>query len=164
MDKVHSSTTILHQPSLKTLMNSAKLNRLVATSNDLAPLVLRVLVGIIFAAHGSQKLFGFFGGYGLSGTGQFFNSLGLHPGVLMALMAGSAEFFGGLALVLGFLVRPAGAVTAFTMLIAILSVHISKGFFLDKGGMEYALALFAASLSMVFSGGGRASVDHALQQ
>ena len=82
----------------------------------------------------------------------------------MALMAGSAEFFGGLALVLGFLVRPAGAVTAFTMLIAILSVHISKGFFLDKGGMEYALALFAASLSLVFSGGGRASVDRALQQ
>lgn len=145
-------------------MNSAKLNRLVATSNDIAPLVLRVLIGIIFAAHGSQKLFGFFGGYGLSGTGQFFDSLGLHPGVLMALMAGSAEFFGGLALVLGLLVRPAGAVTAFTMLIAILSVHISKGFFLEKGGLEYALALFAASTSLVFSGGGRASVDRAIQQ
>lgn len=145
-------------------MNSAKLNRLVATSNDIAPLVLRVLVGIIFAAHGSQKLFGWFGGYGLAGTGQFFNSLGLHPGVLMALLAGSAEFFGGVALILGLMVRPAGAVTAFTMLIAILSVHISKGFFADKGGIEYALALFAASFSLVFSGGGRASVDGALRR
>lgn len=145
-------------------MNSAKFNRLVATSNDIAPLVLRVLVGIIFAAHGSQKLFGWFGGYGLAGTGQFFDSLGLHPGMLMALLAGSAEFFGGVALILGLLVRPAGAVTAFTMLIAILSVHISKGFFADKGGIEYALALFAASSSLVFSGGGRASVDGALQR
>jgi putative oxidoreductase len=145
-------------------MNSAKLNRLFATSNDIAPLVLRVLVGIIFAAHGSQKLFGWFGGYGLAGTGQFFDSLGLHPGLLMALLAGSAEFFGGVALILGLMVRPAGAVTAFTMLIAILSVHISKGFFADKGGIEYALALFAASSSLVFSGGGRASVDGALQR
>ena len=145
-------------------MNSTKFNRLVTTSNDIAPLVLRVLVGIIFAAHGSQKLFGWLGGYGLTGTGQFFDSLGLHPGALMALLAGSAEFFGGVALVLGLLVRPAGAVTAFTMLVAILSVHMSKGFFVDKGGIEYALALFAASSSLVFSGGGRASVDRALQR
>jgi putative oxidoreductase len=145
-------------------MNSTKLHRLVTTSNDTAPLVLRVLVGIIFAAHGSQKLFGWFGGYGLTGTGQFFDSLGLHPGALMALVAGLAEFLGGVALVLGLLVRPAGAVTAFTMLVAILSVHMSKGFFVDKGGIEYALALFAASSSLVFSGGGRASVDRALQR
>ena len=145
-------------------MNSRKLDRLVTTSNDIAPLVLRVLIGIIFAAHGSQKLFGWFGGYGLTGTGQFFDSLGLHPGALMALLAGSAEFFGGVALVLGLLVRPAGAVTAFTMLVAILCVHMSKGFFVDKGGIEYALALFAASSSLVFSGGGRASVDRALQR
>jgi putative oxidoreductase len=145
-------------------MNSTKFHRLVTTSNDIAPLVLRVLVGIIFAAHGSQKLFGWLGGYGLTGTGQFFDSLGLHPGALMALLAGSAEFFGGVALVLGLLVRPAGAVTAFTMLVAILSVHMSKGFFVDKGGIEYALALFAASSSLVFSGGGHASVDRALQR
>ena len=145
-------------------MNSEKLNRLVTTSNDNAPLVLRVLVGIIFAAHGSQKLFGWFGGYGLEGTGQFFDSIGLHPGALMALLAGSAEFFGGIALMLGLFVRLAGAVTAFTMLVAILSVHMSKGFFADKGGIEYALALFAVSSSLVFSGGGRASVDRALQR
>jgi putative oxidoreductase len=118
--------------------------------------------GIIFAAHGAQKLFGWFGGYGLEGTGQFFDSVGLAPGYLMALLAGAAEFFGGLALILGLLVRPAAASLAFAMLVAIFSVHFSKGFFMDKGGYEYALALFAVSVSLVFSGAGRASLDRAL--
>ena len=80
----------------------------------------------------------------------------------MALLAGAAEFFGGLALILGLLVRPAAASLAFAMLVAIFSVHFSKGFFMDKGGYEYALALFAVSASLVFSGGGRASLDRAL--
>ena len=106
-------------------------------------------VGIIFAAHGAQKLFGWFGGYGLEGTGQFFGSVGLHPGCLMALLAGAAEFFGGLALVFGLLVRPAAAALAFAMLIAIFAVDFSKGFFLDKGGYEYALALFAATFALL---------------
>lgn len=123
---------------------------------------LRVGGGIIFAAHGAQKLFGWFGGYGLEGTGQFFDSVGLPPGYLMALLAGAAEFFGGLALILGLLVRPAAASLAFAMLVAIFSVHFSKGFFMDKGGYEYALALFAVSVSLVFSGAGRASLDRAL--
>ena len=65
-----------------------------------APLALRIPIGIIFVAHGAQKLFGAFGGYGLEGTGQFMDSLGLSPGYLMALLAGAAEFFGGLALLL----------------------------------------------------------------
>ena len=76
-------------------------------------------IGIIFVAHGAQKLFGWFGGYGLEGTGQFMASLGLTPGYLMALLAGSAEFFGGLALLLGVLVRPAAAALAFAMVVAI---------------------------------------------
>jgi putative oxidoreductase len=125
-------------------------------------LVLRVPVGIIFAAHGAQKLFGWFGGYGLEGTGQFFASVGLNPGYLMALLAGAVEFFGGLALVLGLLVRPAAAALAGAMLIAIVAVHFSSGFFLDKGGYEYALALFAASLSLLLSGGGRIALDAVL--
>jgi len=140
-------------------MSNALLNRVLATDASYAPLALRVPVGIIFAAHGAQKLFGWFGGYGLEGTGQFFGSIGLNPGYLMALLAGSAEFFGGLALILGVLVRPAAASLAFAMLVAIFSVHFSKGFFLDKGGYEYALALFAASVSLLFSGGGRYAVD-----
>jgi putative oxidoreductase len=129
------------------------------TDPGYGPLALRVPVGIIFAVHGAQKLFGWFGGYGLEGTGQFFGSIGLNPGYLMALLAGAVEFFGGLALVAGLLVRPAAAALAMAMLIAIFGVHVGKGFFVDKGGYEYALVLFAASLSLMFSGAGRHSAD-----
>lgn len=143
-------------------MSNSLINRLLSTDGGTGALALRVPVGIIFAAHGAQKLFGWFGGYGLDGTGQFFGSVGLNPGYLMALLAGAAEFFGGLALVVGLFVRPAAAALAFAMLVAIFAVHWSKGFFLDKGGYEYALALFAASVSLLFSGGGRFSADAAL--
>ena len=137
---------------------------LLKTDNQLASLALRLPAGIIFAAHGAQKLFGWFGGYGLEGTGQFMASQGLEPGVLMALLAGSAEFFGGLALIFGVLVRPAAAVLAFTMLIAGVVVHGSAGLFLSNGGYEFALALFSASLALVFLGGGRWSADQTLAQ
>lgn len=143
-------------------MSNTSIQRLLASDAGHAPLVLRVPVGIIFAVHGAQKLFGWFGGYGLEGTGQFFGSVGLNPGTLMALLAGAVEFFGGLALVLGLLVRPTAAALAGAMLIAIFAVHAGKGFFADKGGYEYALALFAASLSLVFSGAGRRSADAVL--
>jgi len=143
-------------------MSHSFLNRVLATDNGAAALALRIPVGIIFAAHGAQKLFGWFGGHGLDGTGQFFGSVGLNPGYLMALLAGLAEFVGGLALVAGLLVRPAAAALAFAMLIAIFAVHWSKGFFAASGGYEYALALFAASLSLLFSGAGRFSVDRAI--
>ena len=106
-----------------------------------APFILRIPVGLILAAHGSQKLFGWFGGYGLEGTGQWMASIGLEPGVLMALLAGSAEFFGGLALVLGVLTRPAALLTTFTMLIAIFSVHISNGLFMANNGYELILII-----------------------
>jgi putative oxidoreductase len=143
-------------------MSNSLINRVLATDNGAGALALRIPVGIIFAAHGAQKLFGWFGGYGLDGTGQFFGSVGLNPGYLMALLAGLVELFGGLALVAGVLVRPAAASLSFAMLIAIFAVHWSKGFFADKGGYEYALALFAASLSLLFSGAGRFSVDRAI--
>jgi putative oxidoreductase len=77
----------------------------------------------------------------------------------MALLAGAVEFFGGLALIIGLLVRPAAAALAFAMLVAVFAVHFSKGFFLDKGGYEYALAMLAVSVSLAFSGGGRVSLD-----
>ena len=96
--------------------------------------VVRILVGIIFVAHGSQKLFGAFGGYGLEGTGQYMESLGLTPGYLMALLSGSAEFFGGLGLVVGLLARPAAVVLAATLVVAIFSVHISHGLFMANNG------------------------------
>ena len=80
--------------------------------------VLRIFVGIIFAAHGSQKLFGWFGGNGLAGTAQWMESIGLAPGVLMALLSGGTEFFGGLALIIGLLARPAALGLTFTLLVA----------------------------------------------
>lgn len=141
-------------------MNTTLLTSLFTSNAGLSALVLRVPVGIVLAAHGAQKLFAWFGGYGLEGTGQYMESIGLAPGFLMALLAGSAEFFGGLALVLGLLTRPAALVSAFTMLMAIFTAHISNGLFLSNGGYEYALALFAATLSLVFSGAGRLAVDN----
>lgn len=141
---------------------SAFLKKLLTSNAGLAPLALRIPVGIIYMAHGSQKLFGWNGGYGLQGTGQWMDSIGIHPGVLMAGLAGSGEFFGGLLLLVGLLTRPAAAVTAFTMLVAIFSVHISHGLFLSNGGYEYGLALFAASLSLLFSGQGKFAIDNAL--
>ena len=143
-------------------MTRSFFQRLLAPGSSWGPLALRIPVGVIFAAHGAQKLFGWFGGYGLEGTGQWMESIGLAPGTLMALLAGSAEFFGGLALVAGLLVRPAAAALDFAMLVAILSVHIGKGLFVSNNGYEYGLALLAVSLSLVLTGAGRASLDAAL--
>ena len=143
-------------------MSNRLIDRLLATETGFGPLALRIPVGIIFVAHGAQKLFGAFGGYGLEGTGQFMASLGLAPGYLMALLAGSAEFFGGLALLLGLLVRPAAAALAFAMLVAIFAVHIDKGLFMSNNGYEFGLALLAAAVSLLISGAGRVSLDQAL--
>ena len=143
-------------------MTSTFTQRVLASDAGLAPLAVRIPVGIIFVAHGAQKLFGWFGGYGLEGTGQWMDSIGLHPGVLLALLAGGAEFLGGLALLLGLLVRPASAVLAFTMLVAIFSVHIGKGLFMANGGYEYALALLAVTVALCISGAGRVSLDKLL--
>jgi putative oxidoreductase len=140
-------------------MTHPLITRLLSTNAGWAALTLRIPVGIIFAAHGAQKLFGWFGGYGLEGTGQWMASIGLAPGYLMALLAGSAEFFGGLALIIGLLVRPAAAVLAIAMLVAIFSVHVGNGLFMSKNGYEFGLALLAVSVSLLLSGaGGRRSM------
>ncbi|WP_428624421.1 DoxX family protein [Sedimenticola sp.] len=138
--------------------------KVIATDSSLSQLVLRIPLGIIFMAHGSQKLFGWFGGYGLEGTGQWMASIGLDPGYLMALLAGSAEFFGGLALILGLLVRPAAAVLAVTMVVAIFSVHIGNGLFMSNNGYEFGLALLAASIALAINGAGRGSLDAVLSK
>ena len=143
-------------------MSNTLTNRILATDASWAPLALRLPIGITFAAHGAQKLFGWFGGYGLAGTGQWMDSIGLSPGYLMALLAGGAEFFGGLALVIGLLVRPAAAALAFAMLVAIFAVHFANGLFMSNNGYEFGLALLAASVSLLLSGGGRLSVDAVL--
>lgn len=143
-------------------MTTQIIQRLFDTRAGWAPLALRIPVGIIFIAHGAQKLFGWFGGYGLEGTGQWMASIGLEPGYLMALLAGSAEFFGGLALVLGLLVRPAAIVLAFTMAVAIVTVHLGNGLFMDNNGYEFGLALLAVTVSLAVAGAGRGSVDAVL--
>ena len=131
---------------------------------EFSSLVLRIPVGIIFIAHGAQKLFGWFGGYGLEGTGQWMESIGLAPGFIMALLAGSAEFFGGLCLVFGLLTRPAAAVLSFTMIVAIFSVHFVNGLFLTNNGYEFGLALLAVSVSLTFSGAGKFDLDNIIAQ
>ncbi|MCW9009132.1 DoxX family protein [Marinobacter sp.] len=145
-------------------MNAQFTKALLQSNGGFAALALRVPVGLILAAHGAQKLFGWFGGYGLEGTGQWLASIGLEPGYLMALLAGGAEFFGGLALVLGLLTRPAAVVAAFTMLVAIFAVHIGNGLFMANNGYEYALTLYAATVALAIQGAGRFSVDNLLQK
>ena len=145
-------------------MNTSLIKTVLHSNAGFAALVLRVPIGLILAAHGAQKLFAWFGGYGLEGTGQWMASIGLEPGYLMALMAGCAEFFGGLALALGLLTRPAALLTAFTMLIAIFSVHIDNGLFMSNNGYEYALTLLVAAVALAIQGGGRFSVDALLSQ
>lgn len=138
------------------------LKNLINPGQQWSSLALRLPLGIIFAAHGAQKLFGWFGGYGLEGTGQWMASIGLEPGYLMALAAGSAEFFGGLFLLIGLLTRPTAAVLAITMVVAIFSTHISNGLFMSNNGYEFALALLAGVVALALSGGGRLSADQAL--
>jgi putative oxidoreductase len=145
-------------------MSNSLISCTVSTEAGWSPLALRLAAGFIFAAHGAQKLFGWFGGYGLEGTGQFMASIGLSPGYLMALLAGSAELLGGLALILGLFVRPAAAVLAATMVVAIFTVHIDKGLFMSNNGYEFGLALLVVSISLAISGAGRASVDRMLQR
>ncbi|WP_191600345.1 DoxX family protein [Marinomonas algicola] len=143
-------------------MNASILMNVMKTQNTLSALPLRLIAGIIFFAHGAQKLFAWFGGYGLEGTGQWMESIGMAPGYLMALLAGSTEFFGGLLLIIGLFTRPAALALAATMVVAILTVHISNGLFMSNNGYEFALALFAMSVALVFQGGGKFSIDAVL--
>ena len=141
---------------------STLINKVLFTRAGYGLTVLRIIVGIIFAAHGSQKLFGAFGGYGIAGTAQYMESIGLAPGHLMAILAGGTEFFGGLALIIGLLVRPAALGLTFLSLVAIFSVHISNGLFMANNGYEFALALLGGSLAVLIEGAGKLSVDRAI--
>jgi putative oxidoreductase len=145
-------------------MNTSFIKKLITTNAGYAALALRIPAAIIFIAHGAQKLFGSFGGYGLEGTGQWMASIGLEPGYQLALLAGSAEFFGGIALLMGLLVRPAALMLSVTMLVAIFSVHFANGLFMTNNGYEFALALLAISVSLMFSGAGKIALDNVLNK
>lgn len=141
---------------------SSMINKVLFTRAGYGLTILRIFVGIIFAAHGAQKLFGAFGGHGLAGTAQFMESLGLAPGYLMAMLAGGTEFFGGLALIVGLLARPAALGLTFVSLVAIFTVHISNGLFMANNGYEFALALLGGSIAVLIEGAGKLSVDRAI--
>ena len=137
------------------------LGRLYAALSPLTLTLLRVATGLLLMPHGAQKLFGAFGGHGLSGTGQFFDSIGYSPGLLWAMVAGSVEFFGGLALALGFATRIVAAL-AFVLLVNAFLFHLPNGPFVGSGGFELALLWAAAALVFAVRGGGHLSVDRAL--
>jgi putative oxidoreductase len=124
--------------------------------------LLRLVVGLTFAAHGGQKLFGWFSGGGISGTASAMEQMGFRPGRLNALLAGLAEFGAGLALVLGLLTPLAAGVAVAVMLVAAVGVHLRNGFFLQNGGIEYTLVLAVSALSLAFTGPGTLSLDYAL--
>ena len=130
------------------------------------PAVLRVVCGVMFVAHGMQKLFGMFEGGGLSGTAAYFAALGLSPAYPLAVAVGLTEFVGGLMLVAGALTRYVTAALIAVMLGAIWSAHLSNGFFLNwanapgRGhGVEYHMVIVAALLAIMLSGPGALSVD-----
>jgi putative oxidoreductase len=126
---------------------------------ELGLLLLRLTVGLTLAAHGAQKLFGWFGGYGLAGTGQWLESVGFHPGRRHAALAGLAEIGGGLLLALGAATPLGAAVVASVMIVAAVTAHLKNGFFVTSGGYEYNLVLGVAGLAVAFTGPGAWSVD-----
>lgn len=126
---------------------------------DTGILILRVVAGLLFAAHGTQKLFGWFGGYGIKGTAGWLESLGAKPGVLMAVLAGLSELLGGLLLALGLWVWIAAALIIIPMLVAIAKVHGANGIWATSNGYEYNLVLIAIALAVAFTGAGAYSID-----
>ncbi len=126
---------------------------------DFSLLLLRVFVGLLVAAHGAQKVFGWFGGPGIPGTQQMVRRLDVHPSIFWAWVSALNELVGGLLLALGFLM-PLGPLMIFAnMLTAIFGVHIGKGFWNTKGGVEFPLTLLVAAAAMGFAGAGIYSID-----
>jgi len=141
--------------------------KLTATDDDAAIAILRLALGVVFFAHGAQKMLGWFGGYGFTGTMGFFTGM-LHIPAVFAFLAIAAEFFGGLGLLFGLLTRVAAFGIACNMIVAVAMVHHQFGFFMNwtgaqKGeGYEYHLVLLAALVVLVIRGAGAASVDRLL--
>jgi putative oxidoreductase len=125
-------------------------------------LIGRIVFGFLMAAHGAQKLFGWFGGHGLAGTGGFFEQLGFRPGGVFALAAGLGEFGGGLLVALGFLGPVGPAVIIAVMTVAMITVHWSHGLFAMQNGVELPLLYAVAAVVFALAGYGRYSLDGAL--
>lgn len=127
--------------------------------NDVALLALRLLIGTLFLGHGAQKLFGWFGGYGLAGTGAWMESIGLRPGKSMALLAGLSEVLGGLLLIAGLLLPLAALLLGGAMLMAIVKVHGKNGIWSQNNGFEYNLVLLVLVVALALLGPGGLSLS-----
>ncbi|MCU1336760.1 MAG: DoxX [Bryobacterales bacterium] len=143
------------------------IRKILSTDDSIATAILRVVLGVIFFAHGAQKMLGWFGGFGFSGTMGYFTST-MHIPAPLAFLAIAAEFFGGLGLILGFLTRISALGVAINMLVAIGMVHSGFGLFMNwngnqKGeGFEYHLLVLAMTTFLMIRGGGAFSVDRAI--
>jgi putative oxidoreductase len=129
---------------------------------DIALLVLRLVLGGVFVAHGAQKLFGSFGGPGIEGTAGFHEQLGIKPAKPMAILAGLAEFVGGIPVIAGFLTPLAALALIVVMIVAILKVHLENDFFAASGGYEFNLVLIAVAAALLLAGSGAYGIDAAL--
>src|SRR5579859_3110122 len=143
------------------------LRRLLATDNSMATATLRLVLGVVFFAHGAQKMLGWFGGPGFSGTMGLFTGY-MHIPAALALLAIAAEFLGGLGLILGFLTRIAAFGIAMNMVVAVVMVHSAFGFFMNwtgaqKGeGFEYHLLVLGITAFLMIRGAGAFSADRAI--
>ncbi|AET58473.1 DoxX family protein [Paenibacillus terrae] len=126
-------------------------------------LLIRLVVGLLFVGHGAQKLFGWFGGYGPKGTGGWMESIGIKPGVFMAVSAGLMELLGGALFTLGLLTPLAALLITLTMLGAIFKVHAQNGIWATANGYEYPLVLIAVVIGIALIGAGSYSIDAILQ-
>ena len=143
------------------------IRKLIATNDDAAITILRLVLGVVFFAHGAQKALGWFGGYGFTGTMGFFTGM-MHIPAVYAFLAIAAEFLGGLGLILGLFTRVAALGISSNMIVAVAMVHHQFGFFMNwtggqKGeGYEYHLVLLAALVVLMIRGAGAASLDRLL--
>jgi len=145
------------------------MKKLLATVDDNTLTLMRLILGVVFFLHGSQKLLGWFGGFGFSGTMNFFTSM-LHIPAPFAVVAICAEFFGGIGLILGLLARVAAFGIAVNMVVAVLMVHFANGPFMNwygnqKGeGYEFHLLALALAIPIIIRGAGAFSVDGAIAE
>lgn len=126
-----------------------------------APVIVQLVLGLTFALHGSQKLFGAFGGPGPAGVAGYFAKLGLEPAVFWAWVVTITEFVGGLCVIVGLLTRFWAAGLVIDMTTAMVKVHIANGFFVSKTGVEFPLALWTLALVLVLHGPSFLSLDRA---
>lgn len=131
-------------------------------ARDIAIFILRLCLGVIFIAHGLQKVFGFFGGPGIEGFSKMVAGIGANPAIAWAWAAALVELIGGIFLILGILPRLSAAAIGVIMVVAIVAVHGPSGFFMSVGGFEYQLLILGVCLSIVLTGAGKISLFNKL--